>query len=792
MPTLTFALLLSQASITQPAPQGLLDDSRLAAAFAEIAGSPRARVETIGRTHEGRPIQMAIVARPEVLSELERHRRRAAELAGPGIVREGLGPVRIVEREITALLRGTALPVLFAGASWGHEASTVEGLVAAARALALDETETVRSALSGTIALIVPLMNPDGRAAALREWEKTPRSNGDAGMGNAWGFLINRDFVHATQPESQAMVETLLAWRPVVAVDHHEDGYNLGVRLEEVSFVEPFVSGFDVEEHPASRDAIAAAGGAIAARWRELGFRVLYNPRGDDTFAPMPGPVGGINPVAGSAGRLNLMASLHGVTSFITESARTPESQSWEDRVKQKSSAILALLSEVSANPARYARALYERRLDRLREIADRFVLIPIRGQPRDGLERLLALLRVHGIEVYRVEAPNDAFVVPLAQPEGEMAQHLLAPLRSRLNEAPPALGLTAIPSEALGESERAALRAAGLLPALLPLPAPPGRDGIYRTAPTLRATALVNHALSSGSARVSRSTDHYLIEGGASALGWLARQAGGELIPEDAGARGIPVPAARVALYAGQGVTHQDWGEVAWALEQGGFRYRLVNESNLASDLNGATALVIPNGSAKQIASGWSDASVTRRAPWEPSEPARGLEGAGFDAIRRFVDGGGIYVGIGGGGAALAGGAHLGLSAARTVPAAVGLGQVRLAPSLAGSPLLFGFDASAPIPAYFVAPPGGPDDGFVFEAEGGVVAGFAGAGAYERERSFTSNSVLSREASHAAIVHERRGRGHVVLFGIEPTFRGQWPNTARLLYNALLLAAGS
>src|SRR5258706_214190 len=86
---------------------------------------------------------------------------------------------RLAGEDPELLARGGHLPVLFAGDSWGHEASQVEGLLKAARTLAFDEGEDVRQALSKTIALIIPLMNPDGRAAALREWRKTPLSNGD-------------------------------------------------------------------------------------------------------------------------------------------------------------------------------------------------------------------------------------------------------------------------------------------------------------------------------------------------------------------------------------------------------------------------------------------------------------------------------------------------------------------------------------------------------------------------------------------------------------------------------------
>ncbi|MEJ8567264.1 M14 family zinc carboxypeptidase [Elongatibacter sediminis] len=787
--------LLALTPVTQPPADALLDDAALARELAVIEQSPRARVEIIGTSHEGRPIPLVIIAEPDVLEHLEVHRAAAKERAGPRIDRAGIGPARLVERNLAELLDNARLPVLFAGASWGNEASTVEGLVAAARTLALDEGPAVKRALAGTIALIVPLMNPDGRAAAMREWRRTPLSNGNSGIGNARGFLINRDFVHATQPESRAVVETLLRYRPVVAVDHHEDVYSLGVRLDEVAFVEPFIAGFDVEEHPASRDAIAVAGTAIAARWRELGFKTLFDSTGDNRFAPLPARGEGLNPVVGSAGRLNLMASLHGVASFITESARTPGAQSWEDRVAQKTSAVLATLEAVAGDRQRFARAVYERRRDRLVEIGDRFVAVPLDGQPRDRIERLLELLDLHAIEAYRVDTPRPALVVPLAQDEGEMARHLLAPVRSVLNAVPPALGLQAVVSDAMSDGERAAYREARLSAALLPPMAPPAQGGVFSVAPSVAGTRVINAAIHSGAATSARAVaGRYLLEGDRGALAWLARVNGADLmgVSELAGP-GVPVRAGTVALYAGQGVPRADWGELAWVLEQGGFRYRLVDGPALRSGagLRGVTALLVPSGSAAEIVAGWSGDDRVRSTPWERAQDPAGLGDAGLAAIREFVSAGGLYVGLGNGGAALAGADYLAISDAAAVPAAVGMGQVSLQPVAPASPLWTGVDVQAPLVAFFAAPPGGPEEGFAFDVGAGsaeAVARYAGAREWPAEQSFTDTRVLSAASGHAAIVHARHGAGQVMLFGIAPAFRGQWPATTQWLYNTLLV----
>lgn len=113
------ALLLaaggSQAESTQPPAEVLLVDRSFASTLAELEKSPRVRVETIGRTHLGRPVQLIIVALPEVIADLETHRQRAVTLSVPRIDHTALGSIDIQEEDLTGLARTAYLPVLFAG-----------------------------------------------------------------------------------------------------------------------------------------------------------------------------------------------------------------------------------------------------------------------------------------------------------------------------------------------------------------------------------------------------------------------------------------------------------------------------------------------------------------------------------------------------------------------------------------------------------------------------------------------------------------------------------------------------
>ena len=421
--------------------------------------------------------------------------------------------------------------------------------------------------------------------------------------------------------------------------------------------------------------------------------------------------------------------------------------------------------------------------------------MIPESGQPDDGLHELLDLLVLHDIAVFRADEPYPAFVVPLAQAEAKMARHLLLAERSRLNTLGPALGVEVKSSDSLPDRERRTFLTAELEP---PIPRPTdvsqSSKGPFLARPTVNSTALVNRLLASRAATVSRVEGAYRIEGLSDTIRWQAKRLGialenaGERKGEEREALRLP----QVAVYNGQGVSPADSGEIVWALERGAFPYRLVDADSLGVALDGVDVLVVPNGTAGEIVHGWNPEATAQRSPWEPSEPAHGLGQDGLAAISDFVNRGGTYVGLGAGGALLAGKGFLEISKAESTPANVGLGLARLRPVRSDSPLWFGYPEANRLTVFFFGPPGSPEGGFAFEADGTAVALYDGADEFPEKLSFITTEPLEAASGNAALVHEDYGKGRVVLFGFAPTFRGQWKETFRFLYNALYLSSGS
>ena len=531
--------------------------------------------------------------------------------------------------------------------------------------------------------------------------------------------MLNRDFIHQTQPESHALLTVTREWRPVVGVDLHEDVNRLGLAVPKVAFAPPFMLGFDVEEDAGTRRAVVAVGGAIAARWRKAGYAVVHDPAGDRTWVPMPPRGSGeLNPVAGSSGRLEFLWNIHGITGLITESARTPGTQTWEARLDQKKLAALATADAVAADPAFFAHAVRARRSVSRGQMP----FVPVAHAQPAGADRveLVRLLREHDVLVYRAAGqPFD--VIPLEQPEAAFLRHALLAERSKLNDLPAALGVTIVRPDAMDAALRNRLSTAAL--------------HLYDPSPLMWPTS---------SSRTA------------------------------------------VAVYAGQGMDRAASGEIMFALRMAGLSPVALTEDDVhAGSFGSARAIVFGDGAAREIVGGWDPTTTTRKAPWQPAEPGKGIGADGMAALARYVRDGGRVVTIGRSAGVMAPSlVDVALSNARP-----GIGEVRLEVTPAGQTLFAGTPfAAGSGRAFLSAGPGGLDGGYLLKPATGAqaLAWYDGAVDRPAEQSFADTSTLARGSGHAAIVSAVVGKGRVVLFGFSPVFRAQWRATFPLLFHAV------
>ena len=192
--------------------------------------SARVRVDTIGRTVQGRPMILATISSPANLARLDALRRGQALLADPR---------RAPDAEIERLVRTQPAVALIGASLHGNEIMATQMSMELAHDLATD-AELGRM-LEDVVVLLVPGMNPDG-LDITRDWWLRTRNTPQSGAPMPWlyhhyvGHDNNRDFFMVTQPETEAVTRVLYErWFPQVVYDVHQMG-NRGARF----FIPPF------------------------------------------------------------------------------------------------------------------------------------------------------------------------------------------------------------------------------------------------------------------------------------------------------------------------------------------------------------------------------------------------------------------------------------------------------------------------------------------------------------------------------------------------------------------------
>lgn len=189
------------------------------------ASSPRVTSWRYGETYEGRPLTLLAISAPETVARLEEVRREHLRLADPR---------RLSSAERERLVDELPVVVWLAYGVHGNESSSAEAAMAAAYALAAAGGEWTER-LGGTIVLIDPLVNPDGRERYVAFYEQAQGRVADPNPGaaehlepwpggreNHYMIDLNRDWSWATQQETRDRLAAFHAWEPQVYVDYHE------------------------------------------------------------------------------------------------------------------------------------------------------------------------------------------------------------------------------------------------------------------------------------------------------------------------------------------------------------------------------------------------------------------------------------------------------------------------------------------------------------------------------------------------------------------------------------------
>lgn len=194
--------------------------------YALDKSSDRISLEVTGYTHEARPLLLLTITSPQNHQNIESIRAQH---------------VQLTDATKSGSLDTKNMPAVFyIGFSiHGNEASGSNAGLLMAYHLAAAQGKEIEEYLSHTIILFDPSYNPDG-LQRFSSWVNSRKSKSisadpndtehneawPGGRFNHYWFDLNRDWLVAQHPESQARVKSFQKWKPNLLTDHHEMGTN--------------------------------------------------------------------------------------------------------------------------------------------------------------------------------------------------------------------------------------------------------------------------------------------------------------------------------------------------------------------------------------------------------------------------------------------------------------------------------------------------------------------------------------------------------------------------------------
>jgi hypothetical protein len=194
--------------------------------YALDQASDRVTLEVTGHTYEGRPLLLLTITSPKNHQNIEPIRQQHLQLCDPA--RSGSLDIKPMPS------------VFYLGCSiHGNEASGANAGLLGAYYFAAAQGPEIEKYLDNTIILFDPSFNPDGlqRFSSWVNSRKSMSVSSDAndtehneawpgGRYNHYWFDLNRDWLVAQLPESQARIRQFQRWKPNFLTDHHEQGTN--------------------------------------------------------------------------------------------------------------------------------------------------------------------------------------------------------------------------------------------------------------------------------------------------------------------------------------------------------------------------------------------------------------------------------------------------------------------------------------------------------------------------------------------------------------------------------------
>ena len=789
------------------------------------AASDRIRMFAVGKTTEGKDIEIAVISSSQNLAKLDETKMIAGRLAHA---------TNLNDDQAKELARTSKVIVHIDG---GLHADEVAGpqhtMVLAYKLLSAQNDPQIDAILDQVILVLWPTLNPDGQDMVVHWYRQNVGTKYEVSpmpylYQDYVGHDNNRDGYMMNMKEEQVVVKTQLEYSPVIFYCQHQTA-PFPARI----WIPPFSDPISSNISPLVRSWLNLTGANMTA------YLNAHN---------MPGAISESRFDNWYAGFTDWAHVFRNEISFFTETAlydyATPHfytvrdfpkdfqdlralsmySTPWEggwwrlkDAVDYMVGGSMSVLDLAAKNRETLLYNRYQAARDNIQHFSKEppFAYVISDRQADTPEAGLLAQKMIdNGLDVYTsksgfkangVAYPAGSWVIPMDQPFSALVKELFE--RQKYPDAlqngtaksidlpydvtgwtlPLQMGVNVDEvTDPLAADERAMLTKIDKV--ALPEASIDGAGTIFAVSHKANASfELVNAALQAGAA-VSVSLDPvktaegtetgaFLISGSSRAsFGDFSKKYAVSAVAVSAPAHTIVLKKARVGLYR-PWAPSIDEGWTRWILENYGFEPKSVYNADMrAADLHSRyDVIVLPDLSSKQLTDGFGIGVV-------PGQYAGGIGNAGIENLREFVHEGGTLIALNKAASSLI--PLMSLPVQNVIEGAksdkffCSGALLRVEIEHADLPVNFGV-SDAPVVMFQSGPAFQPQPGF----HGAVLA------RYPKETNpLESGLLLHPEAiqGKAAALEVAYGKGHIVLFGFKPQFRGQSHATYKYLFNEL------
>ncbi len=397
--------------------------------YALNKASDRVSLEVTGTTHEGRPLLLLTITSPENHGRIDQIREEHH---------------RLTDAKISGDLNISSMPVVFyLGCSiHGNEPSGSNAAMLIAYYLAAAEGAEIQQVLKNIVILFDPSLNPDGlqRFSTWVNSRKSKNISSDpndmehhepwpTGRTNHYWCDLNRDWLVAQHPESQARVKKFHEWKPNVLTDHHEMGTNSTFFFQPgvPSRNHPLTPGKNYELTKKMGEYHARALDAIGSLYyTQENFDDFYYGKGS-TFPDVQGAIGILFEQASSRG--HAQESNNGVVTFP---------------FTIRNQFTTALSSVAAVNDLRTQLLEYQRQF--FKDASAEAGKDPIKGiavgsNDRTRLQLFARMMSQHEVDIYipsseqringKTFSRGNSFIIPLNQPQYRLIKSMFEKRKS-------------------------------------------------------------------------------------------------------------------------------------------------------------------------------------------------------------------------------------------------------------------------------------------------------------------------------------------------------------------------